>query len=196
VVTETQPSDRILTLPNLVTLIRLAMVPVFWWLLLGRDEVVWAAALIFVVGWTDWIDGYLARRLNQVSKLGTALDPVADRLMIASAVVAGLIAGVIPPVIGLGLIARELFMGVLTLILVLRGRGILGVRYWGKVSTFILYGAIPAFYLAAIGVAEVVMIPFAWFTGVVGLALYWFVAFQYAGDARRKLRDVESPASR
>ena len=194
--TQTHPSDRILTLPNLVTLIRLAMVPVFWWVLLGLDEVAWSAALIFVVGWTDWIDGYLARRLNQVSKLGTSLDPVADRLMIASAVVAGLIAGVIPAVIGLGLIAREVFMGGVTLVLVLRGAGMLAVRYWGKVSTFILYGAIPAFYLAAAGVIEAVMAPLAWLTGVVGLALYWFVALQYLGDAGRKLRDVESPRNR
>jgi cardiolipin synthase len=195
-VTDIQPSDRILTIPNLVTLIRLATVPVFWWLLLGPDEVAWAAALMFIVGWTDWIDGYLARRLNQVSKLGAKLDPVADRLMIASAVVAGLIVGVIPAVIGLALIVREVFMGVVTLILVVKGAGMLTVRYWGKVSTFILYGAIPAFYLAAAGVLEAVMTPLAWFTGVVGLVLYWFVALQYVGDARRALGDVKSQANR
>ena len=194
--TETEPSDRILTFPNLVTFLRLALIPVFWWLLLARGEVAWAAALMFVVGWTDWIDGYLARKLEQVSKVGIRLDPVADRLMIASALVAGLIAGVIPAVIGFALIAREVFMALLTLVLVSKGGGVLAVRHWGKVATFILYGAIPAFYLAAAGVAEPIITPFAWIAGVAGLVLYWAVALQYLGDARRQLKDVESPASR
>ncbi|MFQ5523310.1 MAG: CDP-alcohol phosphatidyltransferase family protein [Acidimicrobiia bacterium] len=194
--TETEPSDRTLTVPNLVTFLRLALIPLFWWLLLGAEEVAWAAALMFVVGWTDWIDGYLARRLGQVSKLGTRLDPVADRLMIGSALIGGLIAGVIPAVIGFALIAREAFMALLTLVLVTRGGGMLAVRYWGKVATFILYGAIPAFYLAAAGVVEVVTGRLAWLTGVVGLILYWFAALQYVGDARKQLKDVESPGSR
>ncbi len=193
---EPEPSDRILTLPNLVTFLRLGLIPLFWWLLLGKDEVAWAAVLMFVVGWTDWIDGYLARRLGQVSKLGTRLDPIADRLMIASALIGGLIAGVIPAVIGFALIGREVFMALVTLILVSRGGGMLAVRYWGKVATFILYGAIPAFYLAAAGVVEGVTEPLAWLTGLIGLGLYWFVALQYLGDARKLLKDVESPASR
>ena len=89
-------SDRILTIPNLVSFARLLGVGWFWWALVAQDDIVLAAWLIFFIGWTDWIDGYLARRLNQVSELGKILDPVADRLMIISAVVGGLVVGVVP----------------------------------------------------------------------------------------------------
>lgn len=188
----TSPEDRILTIPNLVTLVRLVGVGVFWWLLLVVDNVAAAAWLILIVGWTDWIDGYLARRLDQVSKLGKALDPVADRLMIASAVVGGLIVGVIPGAIGIPLLIREAVMAVVAAAVAARGHGVLQVRYLGKLATFILYGAIPAFYLAAAGVLPDLMEPLAWIMGVVGLALYWWVLIQYVGDARRSL-ELESP---
>lgn len=181
----TSNEDRILTIPNLVTLIRLVGVAVFWWVLVGRDNVVVAAWLILGIGWTDWVDGYLARKLNQVSKLGKALDPVADRLMIASAVIGGLIAGVVPAVIAIPLLVREAVMAVVAARLAARGHGVLAVRYWGKLATFLLYGVIPAFYLSAAGVATWFMTPVAWILGVVGLALYWGVLFQYVGDARR-----------
>jgi cardiolipin synthase len=193
-VPDTQVSDRILTIPNLVTFVRLLGVGVFWWVLLVEENIGLAAGLIFVIGWTDWIDGYLARKLDQVSKLGTALDPIADRLMIASAVIGGMIVDppVVPLVIGLGLIARELLMGAVALILLSKGGGTLEVRYLGKVATFILYGAIPLFYLAAIDFLGVVTALLAWVLGVVGLAMYWYVTFQYVGDARKVLAEVKS----
>lgn len=153
-----------------------------------------AAVFILVIGSTDWLDGYLARRLNQVTRLGKALDPIADRLMIASAVIAGLIAGVVPPIIGILLILRELFMGGVALVLMAKGGDTLEVRYLGKVSTFVLYGAIPAFYFAEAGFLEPLMRLLGWVGGIVGLILYWWVAFQYVGDARAKLSEVESPA--
>ncbi len=189
-----QVSDRIVTIPNLVTFVRLLGVGVFWWVLLVEENIALAAGLIFLIGWTDWIDGYLARKLDQVSKLGTTLDPIADRLMIASAVIGGMIVDppVVPLVIGFGLIARELFMGVVVLRLLSKSAGILEVRYLGKVSTFILYGAIPLFYLAAIGFLAGITGPLAWVSGVVGLAMYWYVAFQYFGDARQALAEVKS----
>ncbi len=191
---EEQVSDRILTIPNLVTLVRLLGVGVFWWVLLVEENIGLAAGLIFVIGWTDWIDGYLARKLDQVSRLGTALDPIADRLMIASAVIGGMIVDppVVPLVIGFGLIARELLMGAVALTLLSKGGGTLEVRYLGKVATFILYGAIPLFYLAAIDFLVVVTVPLAWVLGAVGLAMYWYVTFQYVGDARRVLAQVKS----
>ncbi len=193
--TTAKPSDRIFTVPNLVTLVRLVGVGVFWWVLLAEDNVVAAAWLIFLIGWTDWVDGYLARRLDQVSRLGQALDPVADRLMIVSAVVGGLIAGVVPTPIGIPLLVREGLMAVVTLVLVAGGRGTLEVRYAGKLATFLLYGAIPAFYLAAAGFLPDLMRPVAWVTGVVGLALYWYVTILYLGDARRARRRLESAAA-
>ena len=193
---EVVPSNRVLTVPNLVSLVRLAAVGVFWWVLFGLENTALAGLLIFVVGWTDWIDGYLARRLNQVSKLGTMLDPVADRLMIASALVGGLLAGAVPPLIGLPLIAREVAMALITTYLASRGAGILEVRRIGKQATFILYGAIPTFYFASAEILTAISVPLAWFTGVVGLALYWYSVILYIGDARSVLRQLESSPSR
>ena len=193
---EVVPTDRVLTVPNLVSFVRLAAVGVFWWVLFGLDNVGLAGLLIFVVGWTDWIDGYLARRLDQVSKLGTMLDPVADRLMIASALVGGLIAGAVPALIGWPLIAREVVMALMTTYLASRGAGMLEVRRIGKQATFILYGAIPTFYFASAGILTAISVPLAWFTGVVGLALYWYAVILYIGDARSALRQLESSPSR
>lgn len=193
--TTEEVSDRILTIPNVVSFTRLIGVGVFWWVLLGLENHGLAAVLIFVIGWTDWIDGYLARRLNQVSKLGKALDPVADRLMIASAVIGGMIASIVPLWVGWLLIIREVFMGLITLVLVARGLGTLEVRYLGKLSTFILYGAIPSFYFASAGILESLFMPLAWTAAIIGLILYWIVAFQYLGDARRLLGGLESAAS-
>lgn len=193
---EVVPTDRVFTVPNLVSFIRLAAVGVFWWLLFGVENVAFAGLLIFLVGWTDWIDGYLARRLDQVSKLGAMLDPVADRLMIASALVGGLIAGVVPGLIGWPLIVREVVMTLLTSYMVARGAGVLEVRKIGKQATFILYGAIPTFYFASADILTTISLPLAWFSGIVGLALYWYAVFLYIGDARSALRELESSPSR
>lgn len=191
-VSEVAASRRILTVPNLVSFVRLLAIPVFWWVLLVREDVALAAWLVFVVGWTDWVDGYLARRLSQVSEVGKILDPVADRLMIASALVGGLIVGVLPPWFGWGLIAREILVGIVALNLAARGGGAMEVRFMGKAATFALYGAIPAFYLAASGLVEGLMRPVAWVLGVIGLVLYWYVAVLYVGDSRARLAALES----
>lgn len=190
--TDRVASDRILTIPNLVSLVRLGGVGLFWWVLLGVENVGLAGALIFLIGWTDWIDGYLARRLNQVSKVGKILDPVADRLMIGSALVGGLLADVIPGLIGWPLIVREVLMAIVTVYLVARGAGALEVRKVGKQATFILYGAIPTFYFTAAGILTLITEPLAWATGIVGLALYWYAAILYLGDARSAMRQLES----
>jgi cardiolipin synthase (CMP-forming) len=184
--------DRIFTLPNLVSFARLAAIPYFWWVLLGEDRVGLAAALIFVIGGTDWVDGYLARRLNQISRLGTMLDPVADRLMIASALVGGLMAGIVPLAIGVLLLVREVYTAGLTLLLKAREGGTLSVRMLGKLSTFLLYGAIPSFYLLEADIAAWLFGPPAWIAGVVGLVMYWWVAVEYTVEVRGRLRSLES----
>jgi len=185
-----------LTVPNLISGVRILAIPYFWYVLIGENRVGFAAALIFLIGFTDWIDGFLARRLNQVSDLGKLLDPLADRLMIASALVAGLVARVLPPVIGWPLLAREVLVGIGTLILAGRGLGKLEVRWLGKAATFALYGAIPSFYLISAGVMPWLFGPPAWIAGVVGLILYWYVGWQYLGDIWARLRSVESEPRR
>ncbi len=193
--TAAQVSDRVLTVPNVVSFTRLAAIPVFWWLLLRADNVTAATILFAVIAATDWLDGYLARRLDQVSKLGKALDPVADRLLIASGVIAGLIAGIVPSPIGLVLIAREVYMAIVTLFVFSRARTTLEVRVLGKWATFLVYSSVGWFYIAAIPFLEDILTPLAWIAGVVGLALYSVTAFQYTGDALRIVRELESTTS-
>ena len=188
-------SNKILTIPNVVSFIRLAAIPVFWWLLLGADNVAGATILFAIVASTDWLDGYLARRLGQVTKLGKALDPVADRLMIASGVIAGLIAGIIPTVIGVTLIVREGYMAFVAFGLVARKGGTLEVRRLGKLATFLVYSSIGWFYMAAVPFLEFLTRPLAWIGAIVGLGLYWVTAIQYTGDAMKILSKLESTAS-
>jgi cardiolipin synthase len=192
-VSEPVVSDRILTVPNVVSFLRLLGIPVFWWALVVADDVVLAAWLMFAIGWTDWVDGYLARRLNQVSRLGKALDPIADRLLIAASLIGGLIAGVLPGWFAWGLIVREVIVGLMAVYLAMRGAGTIEVRWMGKAATFGLYGAIPAFYLSAAGVAEWLLYPVAIVLGIIGLGLYWAVLVYYVGDSRAKLAAVQSP---
>ena len=176
----------VLTLPNLVSVLRLFLIPVFLWLLFGRDDPAAAGWLLGFIGATDWIDGYLARRLNQVSELGKILDPVADRLAVAAAVIGGLIAGVLPAWFAWALILREVIVGVGAVYAWRRGVK-LDVRFMGKTATFMLYGAITAFYLGAGYDAEWLRV-LAYLVGVPGLVLYYLVGYQYVGDVRDALR--------
>jgi cardiolipin synthase len=194
-VSEDPVSNKILTIPNVISFIRLGAIPVFWWLLLGAENVAGATILFVLIATTDWLDGYLARRLGQVTKLGKALDPVADRLMIASAVIAGLIAGIVPAVIGITLIVREVYMAIVAFGLVARKGGTLEVRRLGKVATFLVYSSIGWFYMAAIPFLEVLTRPLAWIGAIAGLGLYWVTAIQYTGDALKILSKLESTAS-
>jgi cardiolipin synthase (CMP-forming) len=179
--------DRVWTIPNAVSFARLLAIPYFWYVLLGQNRIGLAALLIFGIGSTDWLDGFLARRLSQESEFGAFLDPLADRLMIGSALIAGLIAGVLPPIIGWPLLAREAVVGVGAAIVASRGGGRLEVRYLGKLATFIIYGAIPSFYLSAADIAPWFFTPAAWISGSIGLFLYWWVALVYVVDALRAL---------
>lgn len=184
------------TIPNAVSGLRVLAVPYFWYVLLGQGNVGWAAALIFIIGSTDWVDGFLARRLDQISEVGKFLDPLADRLMIASALVGGLLAGVLPALIGWPLIVREVLVGIGTLALARRRLGTLEVKWLGKFATFLLYGAIPSFYLTAAAIVPWLFGPPAWISGVVGLVLYWYVGFQYASEVLRRLSRVEPQPNR
>jgi cardiolipin synthase len=183
-----------LTVPNIVSAVRIATVPIFLWLLFGLDEPGWAGLLLGGIGATDWVDGYLARRLGQVTELGKALDPVADRLAIAAAVVGGWVAGVLPWLFALLLVVRELVIGAGAIILAWKASAKLEVRYLGKVATFGLYFSIPSFYVYA-GTDLSVFIWLAWVFGVPGLFLYYVVGGEYLADMRRILVAPHRPPS-
>lgn len=177
--------DLILTIPNIISAIRLVGVGFFAWLVFVDREFAAAGWLLLVIGGTDWVDGYLARRLRQVSELGKVLDPLADRLAIITAVVGGMVVGVIPLLLGLGIAIRDVAVGAAGLVLLGEGRRI-DVRRLGKVATFVLYGAVPAFYVAQGTFASRAFLVLGWSLGVVGLVLYWWAAFQYLGDLRSR----------
>ncbi|MFC4947833.1 CDP-alcohol phosphatidyltransferase family protein [Pseudonocardia sp. GCM10023141] len=138
---------RILTVPNLLSLLRLAGVPLFLWLLLRPDagffSDVWAIVVLAVGGITDWADGKLARLLDQYSRLGALLDPAVDRLYILAALIALGVREVVPWWAVIALVARDLVLAVCLPVLRARGYGPFVVTYIGKGATFLLLYAFP-----------------------------------------------------
>jgi cardiolipin synthase len=165
-------SDRVLTVPNVISVVRLLCVPLFLYLLFGRDNRAAAAWLLAVLGATDWVDGYIARRWNQVSELGKVLDPVADRVMLIVAMVAMLIDGSLPVIVGVLGLGRELLIAGATLMLAALGARRIDVTWFGKAGTLGLMMALPFFLagdstLSWADTAEVL----AWICAIPGLAL-------------------------
>jgi cardiolipin synthase len=181
--------DRILTVPNAITMVRLACIPLFLWMLFGKDWQTAAAVLLGVLGATDWVDGFVARRFGQVSTFGKVLDPTADRLLVGTAVISVMVYGAVPLWFGIATIAREVVVSVMVLLLASLGAARIDVLWVGKAGTFGLMFAYPTFLLAY-GDATW-QEPFkviAWVTGIVGLALAWYAAGSYIGPAREALR--------
>jgi cardiolipin synthase len=182
--------DRILTAPNVITLVRLLCIPLFLWLLFGAHRQTAAAVLLAVLGATDWVDGYVARRYGQVSTLGKVLDPTADRVLVGTAVIAIMVYGAVPLWFGIATIAREVLVSAMVVLLATLGAARIDVLWVGKAGTFGLMFAYPTFLLGD-GTAswqEPIRV-IAWVTGLIGLALAWWAAASYIGPARRALRD-------
>jgi len=183
-------AHQVLTLPNLITLARLACLPLFLWLLFGKEDRAAAAALLAVLGITDWVDGYLARHLGQVSELGKILDPVADRLLFLVGAGGILIDGSVPAWFAVIVLVRETLVGGATLVLAALGARRIDVTWFGKAGTFGLMIAFPLFLashsdLSWADTAGVL----AWIAGIPGLALSLYAAVLYIPIARRALRE-------
>ncbi|MDN5892645.1 MAG: CDP-alcohol phosphatidyltransferase family protein [Nocardioides sp.] len=169
---------------------RLAGVPVFLWLVLGPEEDLWALGLLMLSGFTDFLDGYLARKLDQFSSLGEVLDPVADRLYILAVVLALAMRDIIPWWVALLLPLRDLLLWGLVPFLRTRGYSALPVHFLGKAATFNLLYAFPLLLLgdgegAVSTLAEVFGWAFAWW----GIGLYWWAGVLYAWQVRKLLKD-------
>jgi cardiolipin synthase len=180
---------RVLTAPNLITLVRLLCIPIFLWLLFGLHHQTYAAVLLAVLGATDWIDGFVARRYHQVSTLGKVLDPAADRVLVGTAVIAVIVHGAVPVWFGVATLAREALVSVMVVLLAALGAARINVLWIGKAGTFALMFSYPAFLLSDgtaswQGPIRVV----AWICGVIGLVLAWSAAAGYVGPARDALR--------
>ena len=190
-------ADRssIWTLPNAVSALRLLGVPVFLWLVLGPEADVLAVLLLMVSGFTDWLDGYLARRLNQTSKLGEILDPVADRLYILAVVVGLALRHIIPWWVALILPARDAFLWCLVPFLRTRGYSALPVHFLGKAATFNLLYAFPLLFIGdGDGTIATLGKMFGWAFAIWGIGLYWWAGLLYAWQVRKLLADRDRRA--
>lgn len=180
----------LLTVPNLITVVRLAFLPVFLWLLFSQDDRAGAALLLFVLGATDFLDGWVARRFDQVSEIGKILDPVADRLLFFVGAGAILVDGSVPLWFGIAVLTREALVALATLGLAALGARRIDVTWFGKAGTFGLMVAFPLFLASESTIswadtAEVL----AWVAGIPGLALSWYSAALYVPLARDALRE-------
>jgi cardiolipin synthase len=183
-------SDRLLTVPNVISVVRLLCVPLFLYLLFGRDNRAAAAVLLAVLGATDWVDGYIARRWNQVSELGKVLDPVADRIMLIVAIVAIAIDGSVPVVVAVLALVRELLVAGASLLLAALGARRIDVTWEGKAGTFGLMMALPLFLAgnSTLGWAPLAEV-LAWLCAVPGLALGYYSLVLYVPMALDALRE-------
>jgi cardiolipin synthase len=183
--------DRVLTIPNALSLLRLAGVPLFVWLLLGPREDGWAVVVLAVGGFTDWLDGKLARLLDQFSRLGALLDPAVDRLYILAALVALGIREVVPWWAVAVLVARDVLLACCVLVLRRRGYGPFVVTYLGKAATFLLLYAFPLLLLGqADGAVAAVALPLGLAFAAWGTALYLYSGLLYLTQFSLALRTV------
>lgn len=188
----TGTSTRIWTIPNALSFARLLGIPLFLWLVLVEQADIWAFIVLVVAGASDWFDGYLARRLNQASRLGELLDPLVDRLYI----LATLIGLALRDVIGWWLVALLVGRDVLLLVLLpaLRrsGRIALPVTFVGKAGTFALLWGFPLLLLGSVpGTFGTVVTAFGWGFALWGTYLYWWAGLRYA---RHMLAAARMPA--
>ena len=186
-------TTRVWTLPNVISFVRLLGVPVFLWLVLGPEADAWALLLLMLSGVSDWLDGWLARRLGQSSRLGEILDPVADRLYILAVVVGLGLREIIPWWVALILPLRDLLLWGLVPFLRTRGYSALPVHFLGKAATFNLLYAFPLLLLGdGTGVVATLADVFGWAFAIWGIGLYWWAGVLYAYQVYKLLQDRDN----
>jgi cardiolipin synthase (CMP-forming) len=195
--TRADQQERILTVPNAISVARLAGVPVFLWLVLGPQADGWAVGLLIAAGLSDWLDGVIARAWDQQSRLGQVLDPAADRLYIAATLIGLAIRAIIPWWLVALLAARELLLAVALLVLRRYGYGPLQVSLVGKAATLCLLYAFPLLFLGAhAGTPALVARVIGWAFAIWGTALYWWAAALYLVQMRRLISAARGHAVR
>jgi len=171
-------------------LVRLACIPLYVWLLFGAHRQTGAALLLAGLGATDWIDGYVARRFHQVSTLGKVLDPVADRILVVTAIITIMVQGAVPIWFGVATLLREVVVSGAVLLLASLGAARIDVLWVGKAGTFALMTAYPLFLVShGPSTWQSVLHVAAWVIGLLGLALAWVAAASYIAPARKALAD-------
>ncbi|HEY3632549.1 MAG TPA: CDP-alcohol phosphatidyltransferase family protein [Jatrophihabitantaceae bacterium] len=182
-------AQRVVTVPNALSVLRLLGVPLFLWLLLGPHADIAALIVLAVSGFTDWADGVLARMLNQTSKLGALLDPAADRLYILATLVGLTLRHIIPWWLAAIIVGRDLLLSFTLPVLRRHGYGPPPVHYLGKAATFNLLYAFPLLLLAARdGTVADVARPIAWAFTIWGTALYLWAGALYVVQVNQLTR--------
>ena len=177
-------SQELRSIPNQLSILRLLTVPVFLWLLL-IDQFVWALVVMAIASASDWFDGYIARKFNQVTELGKVLDPAADRLFILASLVGLTVNGNIPAWLAIVIVSRDVVLTLAYPVLASRGHGPLPVHFLGKAGTFALLYALPLLLMADIWpAAEWLILPLAWAFAYWGMGLYWLSGFIYLKQVR------------
>ncbi|CAB4634900.1 unannotated protein [freshwater metagenome] len=186
---------EVINIPNLLSFLRIALVPVFLWFLL-EEMFLWAICVLALAGLTDFLDGYLARKLNQTTKLGKMLDPVADRLYIFATLIALSATGYVPWWLALLVVLRDVLMLVSLPILASVGYRSLPVHYLGKAATFALLYSFPLLLMGKLFTeAAFIIVPVAWAFVLWGVALYWWSGFVYLWQLVLLLRLERSNAT-
>ena len=182
--------DRIVTVPNLISLVRLGCIPVFLWLLFSLDDRFSAALLWGVVGATDWVDGWWARRFDVVSEFGKLIDPVTDRAVLIVGILAVGIDGSVPWWLVVLTLAREVLVAIAGVVLGALGARRIDVTWWGKCATFGLYFAFPFLLAGAsdIGVADWFRWA-GWLCAIPSLIYSYLSAAQYVPLGLEALRE-------
>jgi len=186
---EPAETDRILTIPNVISFLRIALIPVFVALILDRDTTRAGLVLFVIVVATDWVDGALARATGQVSDLGKVLDPVADRLAIAAGLIALVIVDAFPLWAALLILIRDVAVLIAGLVLLSKRRTRIDVRYIGKVATFALMTSIALISWGNLGylLAPATLV-IGWAFYAAGIVEYYVATVLYVGDFRRAWR--------
>ncbi|HEX3733450.1 MAG TPA: CDP-alcohol phosphatidyltransferase family protein, partial [Mycobacteriales bacterium] len=170
--------------------LRILGVPLFVWLIVGPNAYAWAVVVLVASGATDWFDGYLARRLNQTSRLGQFLDPLADRLYIFAALISLLISGVAPIWLILAVLLRDVILLATGPVLVRYGYRTLAVNFVGKGGTMALLVAIPMLLLGASNLpGHGAITAIAWGFTIWGVAMYWIAGVLYLTQLSQIIRD-------
>ena len=176
------------TIPNAISLARIALTPVFVALIIDPDTTTAGLCVFAVVVATDWVDGTIARRTGQVSELGKILDPVADRLALAAGIIALAIRGLLPVWAASLILARDAVVLAAGLVVLARRHIRIDVRWIGKVATFSLMVAVPAISWGALDLPlSAAASAIGWVTFAVGIVEYYVAAVVYAGDVRAAL---------
>jgi cardiolipin synthase len=190
----TPSSDRVLTIPNVLSFARLGSVPIFVWLFVsGHENAGW---LLYAIGaWSDFFDGYIARKTNQVSELGKILDPVADRVLIVALVIALVARDILPWPLAVAITARDVLIVAFAPLLERRGMARIAVNFTGKSATAALLTG-----LSLLAYSETTFVWAEsgddigiWFV-IFGAVLYWVAGFLYAREAVKRVRDLTTGA--